>query len=82
MARGSASHGAVDAVTYHARAQPKFAHTKPYDNVWKTGRDARYLNPGHFLGGKARGDGYGQKTGTARPSFTKWDPESADEINK
>jgi len=49
--------------------QPKYAYVAPYDPVKKTGRDTQYRNPGHFLGGKARGDGYLQKSGTARPSF-------------
>uniref|UniRef100_A0A7S1HGH3 NADH dehydrogenase [ubiquinone] 1 alpha subcomplex subunit 12 n=1 Tax=Hemiselmis andersenii TaxID=464988 RepID=A0A7S1HGH3_HEMAN len=52
----------------------KYQAVVAFDDKVKTGRDTSYKNPGAFIGGKSRGDGYSVKTGSARPPFTAWDP--------
>lgn len=58
------------------KTKPIYAYTAGYDNTLKTGRDTSYKNPGHFLGGKAKGDGLFTKSGSARPPIQKWDPNA------
>ncbi|EKX41318.1 hypothetical protein GUITHDRAFT_112529 [Guillardia theta CCMP2712] len=54
----------------------KFLTEKQYSEEKQTGRDVNYKNPGHLLGGRARGDGYLSKSGSVRPAFEPYDPKA------